>query len=146
MSSTDNLSLNISNTATKKVADEFLSKFTASKITSKSDVLSGIVNRNSFIEIKNGDYGITLKDYTTLNSYRTNMNSLYGNLSANKFTNYLNKLYGDTSNSISAQDVIDKIREKGVSNNSALKVYQALNKYSFMSNDMVNNSFVSAKI
>lgn len=96
------------------------------------------------------DSGMTIKQFTNLNSYLTVMNSLYGNSSASKFQQALsNVLNAGKNNQITnAQTFIQKMRENGLSNSSATKMYKALNSYSLVSNmqTLDLSSYVSATI
>ena len=121
------------------------------KITNQLDDLPSVSDRNTLQNLIDGKYKITLKEYTNLNSYRNVMSSLYGNGSANSFKNTINKILGreDENESINnAKNFIEKMKENGYSNSSAVKLYTALKSYSVISalQDTKNNSYVSANV
>lgn len=111
--------------------------------------IPSVLNKNTLQDLIDGKYDITLKDYTNLTTYNLMMSNLYGNNSANPFTNSLNNLLGTKENTLAtAKTFVETMKERGLSNASALKMYSALQNYSTMSNlNILNNSsFVSAKI
>lgn len=121
------------------------------KITEKLDGLPAIANKNTLQDLIDGKYNVSLKEYTNLNSYRNVMNSLYGNKSANSFNQTINKILGkedDDDNLDNAKNFVEKMKENGFSNSSAIKLYTALKSYSLISAMQSNNktSFVSAKV
>ena len=112
--------------------------------------LPAILDRQTLYDLANGEYDITLEEYTDMNSYRAAMNSLYGNYSANRFPSMLNSILGkgnQNNNNVSAREFIDIMRKRGLSNGSAIGLYTALKTYSINSSLIGNNnSFISAKI
>ena len=108
--------------------------------------MPSILNEDTLTKLKNGEYDISLKQYTGMNTYNTMMNALYGNNSANKFQNTLNILTGTTNDNLAtAKSFIDKLRENGMSNKSAVKTYTALQKYSIMTS-LGNYNYVNASV
>ncbi len=85
-----------------------------------------------------------------MSTYNTMMNALYGESSADPFQNIL-KINSGVSEKNSAQNslvnaktFVDKMKENGMSNKDALKMYSALQKYSLMTS-FRNYNFVSAR-
>lgn len=121
------------------------------RITKQLENLPSIASKNTLQDLIDGKYKVTLREYTNLNSYRTVMNSVYGNKSLNSFTNTINKILGrnDEDSAIqNAKEFVTKMKENGYSNSSALKLYSAIKSYSLISalQSSENNSYVSAKI
>ena len=120
----------------------------------KSDEDSALSNASLNISNKKNtqddDFGISLRDFTNLNSYITMMNSIYGNSSKTKFQNALANVLsaGQNTQIANAKTFIQKMKENGLSNSSALTMFKAVNSYSLVSAMSTNttNSFVSAKI
>lgn len=110
--------------------------------------LPKVLDKKTLENFQNGEYDITLKEYTDMNTYRTTMTALYGNSSANKFNSAINNYLGiKNNNTTTAKEFIEKLEDKGVSKDSALKLYSALKSYTSMSLMLgATNSFVSAKI
>jgi uncharacterized membrane-anchored protein YjiN (DUF445 family) len=107
--------------------------------------LPSVLDKDTLQNVINGDYNLTLKQYSDMNTYNTMMNSLYGNKSANKFQNVLNILTDSSEDKLAtAKDFIDKMKEKGMSNSTAVKTYSAIQKYSLLTN-VGNFNFVNAK-
>ena len=116
------------------------------RIQTQMDKLPSILNKDILTKLKNGDYEISLKEYSDFNSYRTKLDALFGNNSANKFQNYLNKTVGQSDDfTANAKDFIEKMQNNGMTNKQSLKLYSALKSYSLVSN-FKNYSFISAKI
>ena len=108
--------------------------------------LPSILDKQTLTDLKNGKYEISLKEYTSFNTYSTMMEALYGNNSANSFQNSLNILTDSAETKLAnAKSFIDKMKENGMSNKSALKTYTALQKYSLVSSAFTNYNFVNAK-
>lgn len=107
-----------------------------------------VLDKKTLENFQNGEYDITLREYTDMNTYRTTMTALYGNSSANKFNSAINNYLGIKNDEpATAKDFMEKLQEKGVSKESALKLYTALKSYTSMSSMLgKNNSFLSAKI
>lgn len=99
-------------------------------------------------KIQSGEGQVSLNGYTSLDSYQTIMNSLYGDSSAEKFNSTLNKLIDKTDDTkTTVKEFINKLGEMGVEKNSARKLYTALKAYTAPGVEVTNNnSFVSAKI
>ena len=107
--------------------------------------LPAVLDKSTLDDFVDGKYDISLKQYTDMNTYNTVMNALYGNNSASKFQNTLNILTNSSEDSLAnAKTFIDKMKENGMSNNTAVRTYSALQKYSLMSS-LGNYSFVKAK-
>ena len=116
------------------------------RIQKQMDKLPSVLDNDTLTKLKNGDYEISLKEYSDFNSYRSNMNALYGNGSANNFENYLNKTISQSADFVAnAKDFIEKMQDNGMSNKQALKLYSALKSYSMISS-FKNYNFISAKI
>lgn len=131
----------------------------ANYLTGISDKLQEINNQlkdlpsvltPEYIEnFQNGEYDITLEEYTDMNTYRTTMSALYGNSSANGFNSTIGKFLGlSESSKVSVKEFMENLQERGVSKNSALKLYSALKTYSSMSYLISGqrSGFISAKI
>ncbi len=124
------------------------------RITKQLENLPSVASKSTLQDLIDGKYKITLREYTNLNSYRNVMNSLYGNKSANSFTNTINKILGkdeDDDTLANAKTFVEKMKENGYSNSSAVKLYTALKSYSLISaiqnnSSNKNNSYVSAKV
>ena len=114
------------------------------QIQKQLDNIPSLLDKNTLTKLNNGEYGISLKKYTELNSYNTMMSALYGNNSANKFQNTLNILTNSAENELAtAKTFVEAMRENGMSPKAAVQTYAALQKYSFLSSD-TNYSFVNA--
>ena len=101
-----------------------------------------VLDKKTLENFKNGEYDISLKEYTDMNTYRTTMTALYGNSSANKFNSSINNYLGIESNkTTTAKEFIEKLEDKGVAKETALKLYTSM---SLMLGK--TSSFVSAKI
>ena len=109
--------------------------------------LPKVLDEETLSDLTNGKYNISLAEYTSLSSYNSVMSNLFGDSSANNFQSTLNGILGYDSNDgySTAKNFIDAMRERGVSNQSALKMYTALQRYSLMSS-LNNYNFVNAKI
>lgn len=119
------------------------------KINQQLKDLPAVLDKETLNKLRNGEYEISLKEYTDMNTYRTTMQALYGNSSANKFPSILNKFVGNQEDKVvSAKNFIERMEEKGVSKGSAIKLYTALKTYSATSSLLsgINYNFVSAKI
>ena len=51
--------------------------------------LPKVLDKETLENFQKGEYDITLKEYTDMNTYRTTMTALYGNSSAKKFIQQL---------------------------------------------------------
>ena len=108
--------------------------------------MPSILNEDTLTKLKNGEYDISLKQYTGMNTYNTMMNALYGNNSANPFKNTLNNILGlEDDNLANAKAFIDKMIENGLSNSASIKLYYAIKSYSVLSS-FNNYSFVKATV
>jgi ABC-type metal ion transport system substrate-binding protein len=115
-------------------------------VQNRLDSMSTILDKDTLTKLKNGEYEISLKEYTDMNTYNTMMASLYGNNSANKFQNSVNLLTNSAEENLnSAKSFITSLRESGMSNQTAVKTYFALQKYSLMSS-FGNYNYVNAKV
>ena len=113
----------------------------------KQDSLPSLLDIDFLTKLKEGKYDISLKEYTNMTTYNTMMSALYGNNSANKFQNTLNLLTNSAENSLaSAKTFVEKMKENGMSNETAVRTYSALQKYSLMSSLGNNYSYVNANI
>ena len=112
--------------------------------------LPAILDKQTLQDLVDGEYDITLEEYTDMNTYRTTMNALYGNYSADRFPSILNSLLGNgnnNNNSVSARDFISIMRERGLTSSSAMGLYNALRTYSITSSLIGrNSSYLSARI
>ncbi|MBR6126256.1 hypothetical protein IKQ21_01075 [bacterium] len=116
------------------------------ELRKKMEVLPSVLDTDTLSKLRNGDYGISLREYTNLNTYNNLMTVKYGDKSANSFQSLLNNyLQTDDDKLANAKSFIDKMRENGVSNSSALKLYSALQSYSLVSS-FKNYNFVNAKV
>lgn len=111
--------------------------------------LPSVLTPENIEKFQNGEYDITLEEYTDMNTYRTTMSALYGSSSANGFNSTIGKFLGlSDGHKISAKEFMENLEEKGVSKNTALKLYSALKTYSSMAYLISGqrSGFVSAKI
>lgn len=109
--------------------------------------LPSVLDEDIITKLRNGEFEISLKEYTDINNYKNAMSALYGNRSANKFQNTLNLLTGTAENQLaSAKSFVDKMKENGMSNKTAVRTYSALQKYSLMSSLGSNNNYVKTSI
>ena len=118
------------------------------KINTELKELPSVLDPSTLQKLKDGEYGITLKEYHDMSTYRTTMSALYGNSSASKLPSMLNNLFVDEDEEItSAKDFIEKMEERGIDKKSALKLYSAMKSYSTMNSYLgFKNSYVSALI
>jgi len=117
------------------------------RIQKQMENLPSVIDKNGLTKLKDREFDITLKEYTDLNSYRIKMNALYGNSSDNQFQTYLNNTLNNNSDDTitKAKDFIDKMKDNGMSDIQALKLYSALKSYSVITG-FKNYNFVNAKI
>ncbi len=116
------------------------------RLTDKENPLSSIVDRDTLQGLIDGEYDISLENYTDMHTYNLMMSNLYGNNSLNFFQNSINNLLGNSENTIaSAKSFVDTMRARGLSNSDALRLYTAMKSYSAMSS-LGNFSYVNAKI
>lgn len=107
--------------------------------------LPSVLDTETLTLLQNGGFGITLKDFTSISSYNTMMGALYGNQSANKFQTTLDIMFNTNSEEKlnNAKTFIEQMKANGMSNDTAVRTYSALQKYSLMT--MVGNyNFVNA--
>ena len=111
---------------------------------------SKTLNEEAIAILASGDYDVSLKEFTSFSTYLAQMTSMYGNKNTNKFQQTLNNILNhDKDNSIAnAKSFIEKMKEKGVSSSSAVKLYSAMQSYSLVSalNNSNNNSYISATV
>ena len=104
--------------------------------------LPTVLDKDTLTKLKNGEFEISLKEYTNISTYNTMMTSLYGDKSASTFQNTLNILSKTPENELAtAKSFVDKMREYGMSNKTAVKTFSALQKYSMMSS-LGNYNFI----
>ena len=109
--------------------------------------LPKVLDLQTLEKLQDGEYDITLEEYTDMNSYRTTMTAFYGSSSANKFNSALGGFLGYNNKQVNAKEFIQELQDRGVSSESALKIYSALKSYSTLNSLFgKQNSFVSAKI
>lgn len=120
------------------------------KVQEQMKSLPAVADKSTLSKLVKGEYEISLKEYTNMSTYNTMMNALYGESSADPFQNIL-KINSGVSEKNSAQNslvnaktFVDKMKENGMSNKDALKMYSALQKYSLMTS-FRNYNFVSAR-
>ena len=114
-------------------------------IQNQLKTMPSVLNEDTITKLKNGEYEISLKEYTNLNTYNTMMNAMYGNRSANTFQNTLNVLTNSAEDELAtAKSFIDSMKQNGMSNKTAVQTYSALKKYSLMSS-YGNYNFIKAK-
>ena len=128
------------NTVNEKTSDK------TTKIEYQKKNLPSLLDVNTLQELIDGKYDITLREYTNMNTYNSLMSSVYGKNSASPFQKYLNNILDkDDDKLANAKTFVEKMKENGLSNQSAVKLYSALKSYSLISS-FNNYSFVSAKI
>ena len=119
---------------------------TSERIKTQMETLPSVLDESTLQKLKDGEYDITLKEYTNISTYRAKMNALYGNNSADSFQQNINRFLNNDNDKLSnAKSFIEKMKENGISNTSAVKLYSAIRSYSLIS-DIKNYSYVSAKI
>ena len=116
------------------------------QIKDKLKDIPSVLNKDTINKLRNGDYEISLKDYTSMNTYNTMMSALYGDKSADKFQNTLNILTNSAEDQLAtAKSFVEAMKANGMSNGTAIKTYSALQKYSLMSS-FGNYNFVKASV
>lgn len=116
------------------------------KIREQLDNIPSLLDKNTLTKLINGEYSISLKEYTQMNTYNTMMSALYGNNSANKFQNTLNILTNSAENELAtAKTFVETMTERGMSTKAAVQTFAALQKYSLLSSDG-NYNFVNASV
>lgn len=107
--------------------------------------LPSVLDKKTLQNLTNGEYDISLKQYTNMNTYNAVMSTVYGNNSANKFQSIIGFVTNSSEDNLAtAKSFVDKMKEYGMSNNSAVKTYIGLKKYSLISS-VGNYNFVNAK-
>ena len=108
--------------------------------------MPSVLDEDTLTKLKNGEFEITLKEYTDMNTYNTMMTALYGNKSANVFQNMLSIMTNSEDEELAnAKAFVNSMTENGVSSKTAVRTYAALQKYSLMSS-FGNYNFVNAKV
>lgn len=116
------------------------------KFKEEGQSFSSVVDKDTLLDLADGKYDISLEQYTDMHTYNLMMSNLYGNSSANVFQSSLSNMLGMQENSLAtAKTFVDIMRERGLNNSSALKLYTALKSYSAMSS-LSNFNFIDAKI
>lgn len=116
------------------------------RIKEKMQNLPSVLDSSTLQKLRDGEYEISLKEYSNMNTYRTMMDSLYGDKSADAFQNYLDKIFEEEADKVAnAKSFVEKMRENGMSNSTALKLYSAIKTYSLVSS-FKNYNFIKAKI
>ena len=116
------------------------------ELRKQTQSLPSVLDAKTLSKLRSGDYGITLREYTNLNTYNNLMTIAYGNNSADPFQQYLNSfLESDEDKLANAKSFINKVKESGVSNSTARKLYSAMQSYSLISS-FKNYNFVNAKV
>ena len=107
--------------------------------------ITSVLDKDTLTKLTNGEYEVSLKEYTNMNTYNTMMSALYGNSSANTFQNTLNTLTNSAEDNLAtAKAFVASMKANGMTNQAAVKTYAALQKYSLMSS-FGNYNFVNAK-
>ena len=108
--------------------------------------INSIVDKDTLTKLKNGEYELSLKEYTNMNTYTTMMTALYGDKSANSFQNTLDLITNSAEDNLAtAKAFVDSMKANGMSNKTAIQTYAALQKYSLMSS-FGNYNYVNAKV
>ncbi len=110
--------------------------------------IPSVLDKNTIAKLREEDneFGISLKEYTSFSTYNTMMSTLYGNTSASRFQNTLNLITNSPENELaSAKTFVEKMKENGMSNSTAVRTYSALKQYSILSSSLGDYSFVNAK-
>ena len=116
------------------------------KVQDQIKNLPSVLDKDTLTKLKNGDYEVSLKEYTNMNTYNTMMSALYGNRSANTFQNTLNLITKSPEDELAtAKTFVQTMKDNGMSTKTAVKTFAALQKYSLMSS-FGNYNFVKAKV
>ena len=114
------------------------------EIQNKLNNIPSVLDKNTLTRLRNGEFGISLKEYTSMNTYNTMMTALYGNNSANKFQNTLNILTNSAENELAnAKTFVQTMQDNGMSPKAAVNTLIGLQKYSLMSS-LGNYNYVNA--
>ena len=117
------------------------------EVNRQLESLPQVLDKNTLQSLKDGEYDITLQEYTDLNTYRTNMGILYGNFSNNRFHSVLNTLLGNRENeTVNARNFMSAMQDRGLTEKTAFQLYTAMKTYSITSTLIGGNSFVSARV
>ena len=116
------------------------------KVQQQLKDIPSVLDSDTITKLRNGEYEISLKEYTNMNTYNTMMTALYGNNSANKFQNTLNILTNSAEDQLAtAKSFVEQMKENGMSNETAIKTYSALQKYSLLSS-FGNYNFIKTSV
>lgn len=116
------------------------------EIRNQLDNIPSLIDKNTLTRLNNGEYSISLKEYTQMNTYNTMMTALYGNNSANKFQNTLNILTNSAEDELAnAKSFVTAMQENGMSPKAAVHTFAALQKYSLLSS-YGNYNYVNASV
>lgn len=108
--------------------------------------LPSVLDPSTLQKLRNGEYDISLREYSSMNTYRNMMEHLYGDKSADTFQNYLDSIFDSDEDKVAnAKNFIEKMKKNGMSNSKALKLYTAIKTYSLVSS-YKNYNFIKAKI
>lgn len=141
-----NISSLLQNTILLTSANKEKTEDRLSDIQAKLEQFSSVLDTDTLTKLKNGEYEISLKEYTNMNTYNTMMTALYGNSSADKFQNTLNILTNSAEDNLAtAKSFVDTMRANGMSNKTAVNTYHALQKYSLMSS-LGNYNFIKTSV
>ena len=115
-------------------------------IRKKLDDVPSVLDKDTLTRLNNGEYNLSLREYTKMTTYNTMMSALYGNNSANKFQNTLNILTNSAENELAnAKTFVSLMQENGMSAKTAVQTFAALQKYSLMSS-YGNYNYVNASV
>ena len=117
----------------------------------KLNNIPSVLDKQTINKFIDGEYEISLEDYTNLNSYKTSMQSFLGDSSNNLLGSNLNRLLGKTednknTNLTSIKEFLEEMQNRGLSKENAFKLYSSVKTYSLTNSIFEKNSFVSAKI
>ena len=119
--------------------------------SNKLDTIPSVLDKETLNKFIDGEYEISLENYTNLNSYKTSMQSFLGDSTNSSLSVNINKLLGKTkgsnnANLTSIKDFLREMQNRGLSEKSAFKLYSTIKTYSATNSILEKNSFVSAKI
>ena len=115
-------------------------------IRKKLDDVPSVLDKDTLTRLNNGEYNLSLREYTKMTTYNTMMSALYGNNSANKFQNTLNILTNSAENELAnAKTFVSLMQGNGMSAKTAVQTFAALQKYSLMSS-YGNYNYVNASV
>lgn len=122
------------------------------KVSEKINRIPTVLDKETLNKLQEGEYGITLEKYTSLNNYKVAMSSWLGDSSNNQLVSSLNTLLSKKENNLDNQsfstvkDFLEKMQERGLSKEDALKLYSTAKSYSLTNSFLQKNNFLSAKI